>query len=139
MKNTLMVQLCAFHGSPNHQTTISPNSRCLCSGMGTHVWEFRLSIQVCVWVLTFNIHIQVVRFRYSDTGIQVWNSDLSIQDWVYRLADKYKALTFSIYIQAFRFGYTGLGIQASLYTQACIPKPECLNVNTECECFILIS
>src|SRR5882672_11315934 len=85
----------------------SPNSRCLCSGMGTHVWEFRLSIQVCVWVLTFSIHIQVVRFRYSDSGIQVWNSDLGIQDWVYRLADKYKALTFSIHIQAFRFGYTG--------------------------------
>src|SRR5882672_1121053 len=25
MKNTLMVQLCAFPGSPNHQTTKSPN------------------------------------------------------------------------------------------------------------------
>src|SRR5882672_3604996 len=107
MKNTLMVQVCAFPGSPNHQTTKSPNSRCLYSGMGTHVWEFRLSIQVCVWVLTFSIHIQVVRFRYSDSGIQVWNSDLGIQDWVYRLADKYKALTFCIHIQAFRFGYTG--------------------------------
>src|SRR5467141_2509953 len=85
----------------------SPNSRCLCSG-----------IQVCVWVLTFSIHIQVVRFRYSDSGIQVWNSDLGIQDWVYRLADKYKALTLSIHIQGiqvqvFTFRYTGLGIQVS--------------------------
>src|SRR5882672_6005236 len=73
MKNTLMVQVCAFPGSPNHQIP-----------------------GVCV---------QVFRFRYSDSGIQVWNSDLGIQDWVYRLADKYKALTFSIHIQAFRFGY----------------------------------
>src|SRR6266850_1425814 len=107
--------------------------------MGTHVWEFRLGIQVCVWVLTFSIHIQVVRFKYSDSGIQGWNSDLGIQDWVYRLADKYKALTFSIHIQAFRFGYTGLDIQASLYTQTCIVNLNTLNVNTECECFILIS
>src|SRR5882672_7161586 len=105
MKNTLMVQVHAFPGSPNHQIP------------GVCVQVFRLSIQVCVWVLTFSIHIQVVRFRYSDSGIQVWNSDLGIQDWVYRLADKYKALTFSIHIQVFRFGYTGLGIQASLYTQ----------------------
>src|SRR5882672_11949621 len=67
MKNTLMVQVCAFPGSPNHQITKSPNSRCLCSGMGTHVWEFRLSTQVCVWVLTFSIQIQVCRF-----GIQIW-------------------------------------------------------------------
>src|SRR5882672_995078 len=101
MKNTLMVQLCAFPGSPNHQTTKSPNSRCLCSG-----------IQAQYSGLCLGTHIQ-----YSDSGIQVWNSDLGIQDWVYRLADKYKALTFSIHIQAFRFGYTGLGIQASLYTQ----------------------
>src|SRR5882672_1085775 len=71
--------------------------------MGTHVWEFRLSIQVCVWVLTFSIHIQVDRFRYSDSGIQVWNSDLGIQDWVYRLADKYKAFTFSIHIQVVQY------------------------------------
>src|SRR5882672_3439190 len=118
MKNTLMVQLCAFPGSPNHETTKSPNSRCLCSGMGTHVWEFRLSI-----------HIQVVRFRYSDSGIQVWNSDLGIQDWVYRLADKYKALTFSIHIQGiqvhvFTFRHSGLGIQAWVYRQVCTPKPE---------------
>src|SRR5882672_8521437 len=95
MKNTLMVQVCAFPGSPNHQIT------------GVCVQVFRFSNQVCVWVLTFSIHIQVVRFRYSDSGIQVWNSDLGIQDWVYRLADKYKALTFCIHIQAFRFGYTG--------------------------------
>src|SRR5467141_514793 len=82
MKNTLMVQLCAFPGSPNHQTTKSPNSRCLCS------------------------------------GIQVQNSDLGIQDWVYRLADKYKALTFSIHIQGshvhvFTFRQSGLGIQVN--------------------------
>src|SRR5882672_6551769 len=44
-----------------------------------------------------------------------------------------------IHIQAFRFGYTGLGIQASLYTQTCIVNLNTLNVNTECECFILIS
>src|SRR5882672_2155913 len=86
--------------------------------MGTHVWEFRLSIQVCVWVLTFNIHIQVVRFRYSDSGIQVWNSDLGIQDWVYRLADKYKALTFSIHIQGIQVYNAGLGVQTCLYTKA---------------------
>src|SRR5467141_403348 len=107
--------------------------------MGTHVWEFRLSIQVCVWVLTFSIHIQVVIFRYSDSGIQVWNSDLGIQDWVYRLADKYKALTFSIHIQGIQVYNSGLGVQTCLYTQGWIPKPECLHVNTECECFILIS
>src|SRR5882672_8768823 len=71
--------------------------------MGTHVWEFRLSIQVCVWVLTFSIHIQLVRFRYSDSGIQVWNSDLGIQVWVYRLADKYKVLTFSGQSQIYKF------------------------------------
>src|SRR5882672_2983770 len=124
--------------------------------MGTHVWEFRLSIQVCVWVLTFNIHIQVVRFRYSDSGIQVWNSGLGVQTclytkaltvftlrvfrfmyshsgiqvWVYRLADKYKALTFSIHIQGIQVYNSGLGVQTCLYIQACIPKPECLNVNT---------
>src|SRR5712664_690706 len=106
--------------------------------MGTHVWEFRLSIQVCVLVLTFSIHIQVVRFRYSDSGIQVWNSDLGIQvwnsdlgiqDWVYRLADKYKALTFSIHIQGshvhvFTFRHSGLGIQAWVHRQVCTPKPE---------------
>src|SRR5467141_3887226 len=133
--------------------------------MGTHVWEFRLSIQVCVWVLTFSIHIQVVRFRYPDSGIQVWNSDLGIQEWVYRLADKYKALTFSIHIQGIQVYNAGLGVQTCLYTKAltvfafrvfrfimqvwvyrlaCISKPvypnlNTLNVNTECECFILIS
>src|SRR5882672_853181 len=124
--------------------------------MGTHVWEFRLSIQVCVWVLTFSIHIQVVIFRYSDSGIQVWNSDLGIQDWVYRLADKYKALTFSIHIQAFRFGYTGqlisikhshsvftfrvfrFTIQVWVYRLACISKPvypylNCKPEYPECE------
>src|SRR5467141_3595050 len=98
--------------------------------MGTHVWEFRLNIQVCVWVLTFSIYIQVFIFRYSDSGIQVWNSDLGIQVWVYRLADKYKALTFSIHIQGIQVYNSGLGVQTCLYIQACIPKPECLNVNT---------
>src|SRR5882672_1003902 len=86
--------------------------------MGTHVWEFRLSVQVCVWVLTFSIHIQVVRFRYSDSDIQVWNSDLGIQDWVYRIADKYKALTFSIHIQGIQVYNSGLGVQTCLYTKA---------------------
>src|SRR5882672_10302921 len=86
--------------------------------MGTHVWEFRLSIQVCVWVLTFSIHIQVVRFRYSDSGIQVWNSDLGIQDWVYRLADKYKEISFSIHIQGIQVYNAGLGVQTCLYTKA---------------------
>src|SRR5467141_2080884 len=86
--------------------------------MGTHVWEFRLSIQVCVWVLTFSIHIQVVIFRYSYSGIQVWNSDLGIQEWVYRLADKYKALTFSIHIQGIQVYNAGLGVQTCLYTKA---------------------
>src|SRR5882672_10706713 len=86
--------------------------------MGTHVWEFRLSIQVCVWVLTFSIHIQVVRFRYSDSGIQVWNSDLGIQDWVYRLADKYKPRTHSIHIQGIQVYNSGLGVQTCLYTKA---------------------
>jgi len=36
--------------------------------MGTHIWEFRLSIQVCVGY----------SHQYSDSGIQVWNSDLCI-------------------------------------------------------------
>src|SRR5882672_7738772 len=61
--------------------------------MGIHVWEFRLSIQV-------------------------WNSDLGIQDWVYRLADKYKALTFSIHIQGIQVYNAGLGVQTCLYTKA---------------------
>jgi len=85
------------------------------------MFGIQLSIQVCVWVLTFSIHIQVVRFRYSDSGIQVWNSDLGIQDWVYRLADKYKALTFSIHIQGiqvhvftFRHWYTGKSVHPNL-------------------------
>src|SRR5467141_1189798 len=92
MKNTLMVQVCAFPGSPNHQipgVCVQVFRFSSQVWAGTHVWEFRLSIQVCVWVLTFSIHIQ---------GIQVYNS--------------------------------GLGVQTCLYAQACIPKPECLNVNT---------
>src|SRR5467141_1373938 len=101
MKNTLMVQVCAFPGSPNHQIP----------GVCVQVWALMFG-QAQYSGLCLGTHIQ-----YSYSGIQVWNSDLGIQDWVYRLADKYKALTFSIHIQAFRFGYTGLGIQASLYTQ----------------------
>src|SRR5467141_1761744 len=106
--------------------------------MCTHVWEFRLSIQVCVWVLTFSIHIQVVRFRYSESGIQVWNSDLGIQDWVYRLADKYKALTFSINIQGshvhvFTFRHSGLGIQAWDTGKSVHPNLNCEPEYPECK------
>src|SRR5467141_1904217 len=107
--------------------------------MGTHVWEFRLSIQVCVWVLTFSIHIQVVRF---------WNSDLGNR---IGLADKYKALTFSIHIQGIQVYNAGLGVQTCMYTKAltvftfrvfrftiqvwvyrlaCISKPVYPNLNT---------
>src|SRR5882672_12219350 len=116
--------------------------------MGTHVWEFRLSIQVCLWVLTFSIHIQVVRFRYSDSGIQVWNSDLGIQDWVYRLADKYTALTFSIHIQGIQvhvftfrvvmFMYSHSGIQVWVYRlgytgKSVHPNLNCKPEYPECE------
>src|SRR5467141_1987971 len=57
-------------------------------------------------------------FGNSDSGIQVWNSDLGIQDCVYRLADKYKALTFSIHIQGIQVYNAGLGVQTCLYTKA---------------------
>src|SRR5882672_11255891 len=134
MKNTLMVQVCAFPGSPNHQI---PGVCVQVFRFSSQVWALMFgnsgfSIQVCAWVLTFSIHIQVVRFRYSDSGIQVWNSDLGIQDWVYRLADKYKALTFSIHIQGIQVYNSGLGVQTCLYTQACIPIPESeyLNLTT---------
>jgi len=86
--------------------------------------KFSSVFQVLCLGITFSIHIQVVRFRYSDSGIQVWNSDLGIQDWVYRLADKYKhshsVFTFRV-IQVYN---AGLGVQTCLYIQACIPKPE---------------
>src|SRR5882672_2640648 len=103
-----------------------------------------ISIKHSHSVFTFG----VFRFMYSHSGIQ---------DWVYRLAGKCKALTFSIHIQgshvhAFTFRHSGLGIQAWVYRLADIkysmPKsvhpnlncePEYLNVNTECEYFILIS
>src|SRR5882672_1776462 len=104
--------------------------------MGTHVWEFRLSIQVCVWVLTFSIHIQLVRFRYSDSGIQVWNSDLGIQDWVYRLVSikhSHSVFTFrvvmfmhshsGIQVWVYRLGYAGKSVHPNLN---CKPEyPEC--------------
>src|SRR5467141_2116591 len=106
MKNTLMVQVCAFPGSPNHQIP----------GVCVQVFRYGhscLGIQAQYSGLCLGTHIQ-----YSYSGIQVWNSDLGIQDWVYRLADKYKALTLSIHIQGiqvqvFTFRYTGLGIQVS--------------------------
>src|SRR5882672_313426 len=69
MKNTLMVQLCAFPGSPNHQTTKSPNSRCLCSG-----------IQAQYSGLCLGTHIQ---YSYSGSQIQVFR--FGIQIWVYRI------------------------------------------------------
>jgi len=84
--------------------------------MGTHVWEFRLSIQVCVWVYrlaiissssAFSIHIQV-EFRF----------------WYIQLADKYKALTFSIHIQGIQ-----VYIQVWVYRLACISKPVYPNLN----------
>src|SRR5467141_2187843 len=77
MKNTLMVQLCAFPGSPNHQTTKSTNSRCLCSGiqaqysglcLGTHI-QYSYS----------GSHIQVFRFRYSGLEFRFGYTGLGIQ------------------------------------------------------------
>src|SRR5882672_1505921 len=77
MKNTLMVQLCAFPGSPNHQTTKSPNSRCLCSGiqaqysglcLGTHI-QYSYS----------GSQIQVFRFRYSGLEFRFGYTGLGIQ------------------------------------------------------------
>src|SRR5882672_4326557 len=97
--------------SPNHQITKFQVFVLRYSGSVVRYGHSCLGIQaqysgLCLGT-HIQYHIQVVRFRYSDSGIQVWNSDLGIQDWVYRLADRYKALTFSIHIQAFRFRYTG--------------------------------
>src|SRR5882672_7374878 len=66
MKNTLMVQLCAFPGSPNHQTTKSPNSRCLCSGIQV---QYSYS----------GSQIQVFRFRYSGLEFRFGYTGLGIQ------------------------------------------------------------
>src|SRR5712664_2428845 len=66
MKNTLMVQVRAFPGSPNHQIP------------GVCVQVFRFSSQV--WALMFGNSGSVFRFVFG----------YGIQDWVYRLADKYK-------------------------------------------------
>jgi len=75
-----------------------------------------LGIQAQYSGFGWGTHIQ-----YSDLGIR-FGIRLCIQDWVYRLADKYKALTYyshsgysgsCIHIQAFRFG-----IQAWVYSKS---------------------
>src|SRR5882672_6923618 len=143
---------------PNHQTTKSPNHQITkfqvfvfrYSGSVVRYGHSCLGIQAQYSGLCLGTHIQysysgshiqVFRFRYSGlefrfgyTGLfRFMYSHSGIQVWVYRLADKYKALTFSIHIQGIQVYNSGLGVQTCLYTQACIPKPECLNVNTECE------
>src|SRR5467141_1800398 len=90
--------------SPNHQITQFQVFVFRYSGSVVRYGHSCLGIQAQYSGLCLGTHIQ---YSYSGILNQVWNSDLGIQDWVYRLADKYKALTFSIHIQAFRFGYTG--------------------------------
>jgi len=66
MKNTLMVQLCAFPGSPNHQTTNHPISRCLCfrySGSVVRYGHSCLGIQAQYSGLCLGTHIQYFIFR----------------------------------------------------------------------------
>src|SRR5882672_8115572 len=85
MKNTLMVQLGAFPGSPNHQTTKSPNFRCLCSGIQVVRYGHScLGIQLQYSGLCLGTHIQ---YSYSGSQIQVFRF-------------RYSGLEF-------RFGYTG--------------------------------
>jgi len=129
-----MVQLCAFPWipkSPNHQITKFQVFVFRYSGSVVRYGHSCLGIQAQYSGLCLGTHIQLLIFssqiQYSDSGIQVWNS-IGIQDWVYRLADKYKALTFSIHIR-----HSGLGIQAWIYRQVCTPKPECKPEYPECE------
>jgi len=119
-----MVQLCAFL-DPNHQTHQNHQIPGVCVQVfrfSSQVWHSCLGIQaqysVCVWVTHIQYsysgsQIQVYRFRYSGLEFR-----FGYTDWVYRLADKYKALTFSIHIQGiqvhvFTFRHSGLGIQVS--------------------------
>src|SRR5882672_7738773 len=82
---------------------------------GIQVYNSGVGVQTCLYTQTLTVFtLRVFRFMYSHSGIQVW---------VYRLADKYKALTFSIHIQGIQVYNSGLGVQTCLYIQACIPKP----------------
>src|SRR5882672_6486720 len=77
MKNTLMVQLCAFPGSPNHQI---PGVVFRYSGSVVRYGHSYLGIQAQYSGLCLGTHIQ-----YSDSGIQIQVFRFGIQIWVYRI------------------------------------------------------
>src|SRR5467141_3971860 len=109
--------------SPNHQITKFQVFVFRYSGSVVRYGHSCLAIQAQCSGLCLGAHIQ---YSYSGSQIQVFRFRYSglefrLQDWVYRLADKYKALTFSIHIQ---------GIQVWVYRLACIPKPVYPNLNT---------
>src|SRR5882672_9020262 len=84
MKNTLMVQLCAFPGSPNHQITKSPNNQ---------ITKFQ--------VFVFRYSGSVVRYGHSCLGIQAQHSGLCLGT---HIQYSYSGSQ----IQVFRFRYSGL-------------------------------
>ena len=57
--------------------------------MGTHVWGFRLSIQVCVCILTCSIQLNHPYPEYlkTQTSILNLNLDLNSQTWILNLHD----------------------------------------------------
>src|SRR5882672_8962327 len=69
MKNTLMVQLSAFPGSPNHQI---PGVCVQVFRFSSQVWAIMFGNSGSVFRFVFGYSHSVFIFRYSDSGIQAW-------------------------------------------------------------------